>query len=77
MAPDRLREQLRAMPFRPFPVEFAGGKRIPVIRPDFALRSPAGRTLIVYTDPQDSRMEIGNVFSITDLSVEAGSEAAG
>jgi hypothetical protein len=67
MAPDRLRESLRALPFQPFTVEIAAGKKIPVKYPDYAHLSPAGRTLSVYGD-NDEWLEMIDVFLITNLS---------
>ena len=45
MAPDRLREALKAAPFRPFTVELPNGKRVRVKHPDYTLLTPrAGRS---------------------------------
>ena len=57
------------MPYRPFTVEIAGGKRIHVKHPDYAQLSPAGRTLVVFTNDKDA-MEIIDVFLITNLRYE-------
>ena len=70
MAPDKVREALRMMPFRAFTVEVAGGKRIHVKHPDYAQLSPAGRTLVVFTNDKDA-MEIIDVFLITNLSYDS------
>jgi len=66
MAPVRLRGALKAAPFRPFALEMANGKRVPVKHPDYAHLSPAGRTLIV--DDDDDGMEMIDVILITSLS---------
>ena len=71
MAPDKLREALDAAPFRPFTVELAGGKRVPVKHVDYTRLSPAGRTLIVFTDDDDS-MEMIDVFLISNLTFGSG-----
>ena len=76
MAPDRLRATLRTIPFRPFTVEVAGGKRVEIEHPDYASLSPSGRTLIVYGYPEDDAMEIIDVFLISNLSLEGGSQTA-
>ena len=76
MAPDRIRQQLHKLPFVPFTVELASGKRIRIEHPDYTLLSPAGRTLLVFTDPEDKHMEMIDVFLITNLSIESGSESA-
>jgi hypothetical protein len=67
MAPDRVRDALQAMPFKPFTVEIAGEKRIPVKHPDFSQLSPAGRTLVVFGD-NDEWMEIIDVFPVANVS---------
>ena len=74
MAPDRIREVIRATPFRPFTAELGGGKRVSVTHTDYASLSPAGRTLIVYDDRDG--MEIIDAFLITNVSVE-GADSAG
>jgi hypothetical protein len=74
MAPDKLREALETTPFRPFTVELAGGKRVPVKHLEYTRPSPAGRTLIVFTDDEDS-MEMIDVFRISNLPF--GSTRAG
>ena len=56
------------MPFHPFTIELANGKRVFVKHPDFAFLSPAGRTVIVYES--EERMEMIDVFLITNLSFE-------
>jgi hypothetical protein len=68
MAPDRIRNLLRAVPFQPFTVELGSGKRVPVKHPDYASLSPAGRTLVVQNDEEN--MEIIDVFLITNASLE-------
>ncbi len=70
MAPEKVREALRMMPYRAFTVEIAGGKRIHIKHPDYAQLSPAGRTLVVFTNDKDA-MEIVDVFLITNLSYES------
>jgi hypothetical protein len=68
MAPDRIRDLLKAVPFKPFTVELGSGKRVPVKHPDYALLSPAGRTLVVHNDEEN--MEIIDVFLVTNASLE-------
>ena len=74
MAPDQVRDALLGLPFRPFHVQIAGGKRVLVKHPDYARLSPSGRTLVVFRNDQDA-MEIIDVFLITNLSFN-GSKAA-
>lgn len=66
----QLRAALRALPFRPFTLEVAGGKRVPVRHSDYAQLSPNGRTLIVFTDDHDA-MEMLDVVLISNLSFES------
>jgi hypothetical protein len=68
MAPDRIRQVIGTLPFRPFTVELGSGKRVPVNHPEYVSLSPAGRTLVVYDD--HDAMEIIDVFLITNISVE-------
>ena len=68
MAPDRIRDLIHAIPFKPFVVGLGSGKRVPVKHLDYVLLSPAGRTLIVHDD--EAKMEIIDVFLITSATVE-------
>jgi hypothetical protein len=68
MAPDRIRALLKAIPFKPFHVELPSGKRVLVKHSDYALLSPAGRTLVVHDD--DDSMEIIDLFLISNVSME-------
>ena len=54
MAPDQVRKVLQAVPFRPFTVEIGGQRRVPVKHTDYAQLSPAGRTLVVFSDDDDA-----------------------
>lgn len=67
MAPDRIRDLIRAIPFKPFIVELGSGKRVAVKHTDYVSLSPAGRTLVVHDD--DEHMEIIDVFLITNISI--------
>ena len=68
MAPDRIRDLIHAIPFKPFTVELGSGKCVPVKHPDYVALSPAGRTLVVHDD--EERMEIIDVFLITNARIE-------
>ncbi len=68
MAPDQVRKVLQAVPFRPFTVEIGGQRRVPVKHTDYAQLSPAGRTLVVFSDDDDAA-DIIDVFLITSLSL--------
>ena len=68
MAPDQVRKVLQALPFRPFTVEIGGQRRVPVKHTDYAQLSPAGRTLVVFSDDDDAA-DIIDVFLIKNLSL--------
>ena len=68
MAPDQVRKVLQAVPFRPFTVEIAGQRRVSVEHTDYAQLSPAGRTLVVFSDDDDAA-DIIDVFLIKNLSL--------
>jgi len=48
MTVDRLRDALRAEPFRPFRIHLADGKAVEVRHRDFVAISPPGRTIVVF-----------------------------
>ena len=75
MVTDRVREALRTLPFRPFTVEIAGGKRVHVKHPDYAQLAPNGRTLVVFTNDRDA-MEIIDVMLVGNLSFESTRKVA-
>ena len=66
---EKIREALRAQPFRRFKIHLADGGRIPVDHEDFVALEPSGRELIVYL-PDDSH-HIVDVMLITRLEVKA------
>jgi hypothetical protein len=74
MVPDHIRRLLKHVPFAPFTLELSSGSRVRVAHPDYALLSPGGDTMFVYTDPEGKNMEWINVYQVTNLSVEGGSE---
>lgn len=63
MTVEQLRKAHQALPFRPFTIHTADGRKFPVPHRDFLSMSPTGRTVIVYT-PEDS-------FDIIDLLLVA------
>ena len=75
MLPDRIRELIHTIPFRPFVVELGSGKCVTVKHPDYVSLSPAGRTLVVHDD--EERMEIIDVFLITSATVEKADATKG
>ena len=65
MTIERLTELLRAQPFQPFDIRLADGRAIRVNHPEFASRSPNGRTVVVF-QPDDS-MSIIDLFLALSL----------
>ena len=72
MRTETLQHTVRAQPFRPFVIHLPEGRTVPIVRRDFALLSPNGRTLLAY-EPDDS-------FNMIDVmrisSVQVGPPAA-
>lgn len=72
MTIDQLRNVIQARPFRPFTLKLADGTRLRVKHPEFVSSSPAGRTVIVWSEAES--------FEIVDLllvaSIEVGNGKA-
>lgn len=66
---ERIRQTLRAQPFRPFWIHLADGGRIPVEHEDFVALEPTGREFVVYL-PDDS-LHIVDVMLVTRLELKA------
>ena len=49
MMADSIREALDASPFQPFKIRLANGREYKVKHPDYAMLSPTGRSMMVYT----------------------------
>ena len=62
---DRLGEMLRASPFKPFDIKTADGDTIHVFHPDYAIRSPGGRTAVVFD--REDHMRIVNMEMVVTL----------
>jgi hypothetical protein len=54
MTADAIKDALHTVPFVPFALEVVGGKKYVVQHPDFVAVSPAGRTLMLYTEGEHS-----------------------
>lgn len=68
MSAEELRAQIRATPFRPFLLNVADGRRIPVGARDYILVSPTGRTAHVYQ--RDESYDIVDMLLVTGLSFD-------
>lgn len=70
MSADALRKCIVASPFRPFTLNIADGRRIPVLGGDFVLMAPEkGRTVVVYQRNDD--FDILDTLLITGVSFES------
>jgi hypothetical protein len=70
MSADELRKCIVASPFRPFTLNVADGRRIPVMGRDFIRLAPeTGRTLVVYQ--RNDEFDILDTMLITGLSFES------
>jgi hypothetical protein len=70
MSPDELKKCIVASPFRPFTLNIADGRRIPVIGRDFILIAPTkGRTVLVFQRNDD--FDILDTMLITGASFES------
>ena len=74
MTTERLVEFLQAKPFRPFDINLADGDAVRVAHPEFAARSPSGRTVAVFTP--DDRMKIIDLLLVTSLEPANGRRGA-
>jgi hypothetical protein len=65
MTIEQLQGLHRARPFVPFDIYLADGRRIPVERPEFLLRTVSGRTIGVAT--KNDAIEIIDLLLVTSL----------
>ena len=65
MTTERLAEMMDARPFRPFALRLADGELVRVEHPEFIVRSPNGRTVVVFG--ANDQMKILDLFLITSL----------
>lgn len=70
MTIEKLREVLRAQPFKPFKIHVADGRNIPVKHPDFLSMSPVARTIHVFHE--DGHSEFIDLLLVTSLEIENG-----
>ena len=74
MAVERFDEFMKAQPFRAFDVNLANGDSVRVMHPEFAARSPNGRTVAIFTP--DDRMKVIDLLLVTDLEHANGSRGS-
>ncbi len=67
MTVEQLKNVHGAKPFRPFTVHMGDGRSFRVDHPEFLLRSPSGRTIVVH-QPDDS-FSVLDLLLVTELEV--------
>jgi hypothetical protein len=75
MTIEKIRTAWKEVPFRPFVLHLADGRRIPVRHPEFLHVSPLGRTIVV--EQPDESMNIVDVFLVTDIEYRRGRSGRG
>lgn len=70
MTSDRIKERLKAVPFRAFRLHLGSGRALDVDHPEFFSLSPSGRTAVVY-GPNDE-LEIIDVLMVQSLELLPG-----
>jgi hypothetical protein len=70
MTLEQLRAAQQARPFRPFVMQLAGGRELPVQSPEFLWSTPSGRTIVV-AQP-DETFNIVDLLLVTDLEFKPG-----
>jgi hypothetical protein len=66
---EQLRRVIDAMPFQPFTLHAADGRRFHVPHREFLSHTPGGRTLIVYDDQDDEAFSILDLLLVTEIEV--------
>jgi hypothetical protein len=67
MTVEQLRSAYNAQPFRPFVINLADGREVPVRHREFIMTVPSGRTILV-CQPDDT-VNIIDLLLVTDLEV--------
>jgi len=70
MTTEQFTAVIRAMPFRPFRIHLADGRNLTVEHPDFIMRSPSGRSAILYKP--DDTFEVIDLLLVAMLEVLNG-----
>ena len=70
MTKDAIKEQLDAVPFRPFTLRLTDGRACAVPARDFASLSPNGRILVVYTAEGDG-VRLLDVALVVEIEASA------
>ena len=75
MTSDKLKEVIRAQPFKPFVIHLADGRRISVSHPESISLSPSGRMAHLFSGDETSHFI--DVLLITELEVKTRSSRNG
>ena len=68
MTIEKLREVLRAQPFKPFDLRLTDGQVIHVPHPEYAAPSPSGRTVVVFEPGEtDEYFRVIDLLHVTTL----------
>jgi len=67
---ERIKERVKAIPFRPFTIETTGGTQIEIVSPDYVMFAPEDRDLIVAFD-RASRMFLVTTDQVASISIDA------
>jgi hypothetical protein len=70
MTIEQVKHLYNEVPFKPFIIHLADGRRIPVKHREFIATAPSGRTIVVY-QPDDS-FNIIDLLLVTSLEVKNG-----
>ena len=66
MQQEAFRDQLKKEPFQPFTLKLSNGDVLDVIHPDFAMISPHGDHVIVFSaDNHSKTVDMGHVVTLT------------
>jgi hypothetical protein len=71
---EQLRAVHQAIPFRPFTIHLADGRRLRMPHREFLSHSPSGRTIIVHH--RDDAFSIIDLLLVTELKVHDGTPVA-
>jgi hypothetical protein len=75
MTLQKLRDHLRARPFRPFTIYLADGRELKVSHPDFVALAPSGREVSIFLENDEH--QIIDLLLVTGIGIEGrpGSQA--
>ena len=71
---ERIREVLHAVPFLPFVIYMADGRKFRVEHPDFVLASPKNQSWVIVEEPDNDRVH--HLAALLITGVEYASDAS-